>query len=122
MGETVSAIRISGIRAFGYHGVLPEERAAGQEFVVDVKLTVDTTRAESSDDVLDTVHYGEVAQLIVEVVAGEPVNLIEVLAGRIADAVLKFDLVDQVEVTVHKPQAPIPVPFDDVSVTVARSR
>jgi 7,8-dihydroneopterin aldolase/epimerase/oxygenase len=118
----VSEIRLTGIRAFGYHGVLPEERAAGQEFVIDAVLTVDTSKAEISDDVADTVHYGEVAQRIAQAVQGDPVNLIEVLAVRIADAVLDFERVDQVTITVHKPQAPIPVPFDDVSVTVARSR
>jgi dihydroneopterin aldolase len=68
------------------------------------------------------VHYGELAQRVVAVVAGEPVNLIETLAQRIADVCLADDRVEEVEVTVHKPEAPVGVPFDDVAVSIVRRR
>jgi len=118
----MSQIAITGIRGFGHHGVLDDERASGQEFIVDLVMEVDTAQAEKSDDVRDTVHYGEVAELVHRMIGGEPVNLIETLAGRIANAVLDFAGVESVALTVHKPQAPIPVPFADVSVTVVRAR
>lgn len=115
-------IVLRGLRAVGHHGVYPEERAAGQPFVVDVTLEVDTTAAAASDDVADTVHYGELAQRVVAVITGEPVNLLETLAQRITDVCLAEPLVDAAEVTVHKPEAPVGVPFDDVAVTVVRGR
>lgn len=113
-------ITITGIRAVGFHGVYEQERQNGQEFVVDLAFDVDTSRAEASDQVEDSVHYGEVAELVAKIIAGEPVSLIETLAARIADAVKALPRVDAVTVTVHKPQAPISVPFTDVSVTLSR--
>lgn len=118
----MSRITIMGIRANGHHGVLEHERIEGQEFIVDVAFEIDTARAEESDDVKDTVHYGEVAVAVHHIVSGAPVNLIETLAARLADAVLAFEGVRWVEVTVHKPHAPIEVPFDDVAVKLERSR
>ncbi len=115
-------ISISGIRAVGYHGVYDHERRDGQEFIADVVLSLSLDAASRSDDVADTVHYGELAEQVAAILAGEPVNLLETLARRIADAALTFALVDAVTVTVHKPQAPIPVPFTDVAVTVRRRR
>ncbi|WP_203581870.1 dihydroneopterin aldolase [Microbacterium hibisci] len=120
--DFIDEITLTGVRAFGYHGVYEDERRDGQEFVVDVTLYVSTARAAASDDVADTVHYGQVAERIVELVGGEPLNLIEGLAARIADDLLAHDLVRMVAVTVHKPQAPISVPFSDVSVTIRRAR
>lgn len=116
----MSQIAITGVRGFGYHGVYPDERREGQEFVVDLILEVDTDAAERSDDVADTVHYGLVAEAVHAEITGAPLNLIEALAARIADRVLAFERVDGVTVTVHKPQAPILVPFSDVSVSVRR--
>jgi 7,8-dihydroneopterin aldolase/epimerase/oxygenase len=115
-------IALIGLRARGFHGVFDEERRQGQDFVVDVVLMLDTMRAASLDDVAVTADYGTVARRVVDVITGEPVNLIETLAQRVADACFLDAVVDEVQVTVHKPQAPIPVPFDDVSVTVVRSR
>ena len=114
------SITIKGIRGFGFHGVLPEERRIGQEFVVDLKLNLDLRKAASDDDLALTVHYGEVAQVVVEVIQGPAVDLIETLAEKIASQVLRFELVDSVDVEVHKPQAPIPVSFTDVSVKISR--
>ena len=115
-------ITLRGLRAFGRHGVYAEERALGQHFVVDVELMLDAAVAARSDDVGDTVHYGELAAEVVRVVEGEPVNLLETLAGRIADVCLGHPRVEAVEVTVHKPEAPVGVALDDVSVTIQRSR
>ncbi|MCX3063254.1 dihydroneopterin aldolase [Streptomyces beihaiensis] len=115
-------VALRGLKARGHHGVFPEERAQGQTFVVDLVLGVDTRAAAAGDDLAKTVHYGIVAEEVVAVVQGEPVDLIETLAERIAATCLKHEAVQEVEVCVHKPQAPITVPFDDVTVTITRSR
>jgi dihydroneopterin aldolase len=120
--DFVDEITLTGLRAFGRHGVYEHERTDGQHFVVDVTLYVRTAAASRSDDVADTVHYGEVAEQVAGIVGGEPVNLIETLAERIADALLARDAVKMVAVTVHKPGAPIDLEFADVSVTIRRSR
>ena len=122
VSDSLDRIELRGVRALGYHGVLPEERVAGQTFVVDLVLHLDLSAAASSDDVADTVHYGELAAAVVAAVGREPVNLIETLAQRIADVALAYDLVQLVLVTVHKPEAPVGVPFGDVAVTLIRSR
>jgi dihydroneopterin aldolase len=115
-------VTLRGLRGFGRHGVLPHERRDGQSFVVDVAVALDTRKAAASDDLADTVDYGGLAGRVVAVVEGEPVNLIETLAERIADVCLAEPRVEQVEVTVHKPSAPVAVPVDDVTVTISRSR
>jgi dihydroneopterin aldolase len=115
-------ISLRGLKARGRHGVYDFERAAGQDFVVDVVLELPLARAAASDDVSDTVHYGELAERLVEIVAGEPVNLIETLADRLAAACLADVRVAAATVTVHKPQAPIPHEFADVAVTLRRTR
>ncbi|MBD8207835.1 dihydroneopterin aldolase [Microbacterium sp. CFBP 8790] len=120
--DAADEITLTGVRAFGYHGVYADEKRDGQEFVVDAALSMSLRRAAETDDVTDTVHYGELAERIVALVEGEPVDLLETLAQRIADEVLADERVASVRITVHKPQAPIPVPFGDVAVTVRRSR
>lgn len=115
-------IAVRGVRAFGYHGVLPEERAQGQLFLVDAVLAVDTRRAAAGDDLEQTVDYAQVAQRMVAIIEGEPVNLIETLAQRLADSCLEAPRVEAVELTVHKPDAPAGVPFGDISVTIVRTR
>lgn len=115
-------IALRGLRVFGRHGVLAHERAGGQTFVVDVDLEVSMGAAADSDDLADTVDYGAVADLVVDIVGGEPRDLIEAVVVEVAEAILgRFD-VDGVTVTLHKPEAPIPHPFDDVAVTVTRRR
>lgn len=106
----------------GHHGVYDFEREQGQDFVIDVTLHLPLGRAAETDDVVDTVHYGELADAVVALVAGEPVNLLETLAERIASAALEDRRVVLVEVTVHKPSAPIAAAFDDVAVTIVRGR
>jgi dihydroneopterin aldolase len=118
----VDRVALRGLRARGHHGVFPEERAQGQTFVVDLVLGLDTRPAAAGDDLTKTVHYGIVAEEVAAIVAGDPVDLIETLAERIADSCLRHDQVREVEVCVHKPDAPIAVPFDDVTVTITRSR
>ena len=119
--DFVDEITLTGLRVFGRHGVFEHERRVGQHFVIDTTLYVSTAAAAASDDVADTVHYGEAAERIAEIVGGEPVNLIETLAGRIADALLTYDGVRMVAVTVHKPDAPIDLEFADVAVTIRRA-
>jgi 7,8-dihydroneopterin aldolase/epimerase/oxygenase len=118
----VDRVALHGLRARGHHGVFAREREEGQPFVVDLVLGLDTRAAAADDDLTKTVDYGAVAEETVGIVAGEPVSLIETLAERIAQACLKYEGVLEVEVRVHKPDAPITVPFDDVTVTITRSR
>jgi dihydroneopterin aldolase len=121
-GATGDRIRLTGLRAFGHHGVFAEERANGQVFVVDVELRLPLAEAARTGDLAATVHYGELAEAVVAAVERDPVDLLETVAERVAELVLQNPLVQGVEVVVHKPHAPITVPFDDVSVTVVRER
>lgn len=115
-------IIITGLRATGRHGVFAHERSSGQEFIVDLVVGTDISAAASSDALARTVDYGALAVIAHENITGEPVQLIETLAEQIATACLRHDHVEYVEVTVHKPQAPISVPFDDVMVRIRRER
>lgn len=115
-------ITLTGVRARGHHGVLDHEKRDGQDFVVDVVLDLDLADAAATDDLTRTVSYAEVAADVVARVEGPSLDLIETLAGQIAQDALARDLVERVEVTVHKPQAPVGVPFGDVAVTVVRER
>lgn len=121
-GRPLDQIAVRGITARGRHGVLPAEQELGQVFVVDVVLHLDTRPAASGDDLTRTVHYGELAEQVSDAVRGAPVALVETLAQRIADVAVASPVVVAADVTVHKPQAPIPVPFDDVSVSIRRWR
>jgi 7,8-dihydroneopterin aldolase/epimerase/oxygenase len=115
-------ITLTGITGYGYHGVLPEEREQGQPFLVDLSCELDLSAAAADDDLRQTVDYGQLAQAVVGDVERDPLNLIEALAERIARTCLGYPAVQRVAVTVHKPQAPIPVPFADVAVSLTRSR
>jgi len=120
--EPFDEIALTGLTVFGHHGVFDFERRDGQEFTIDLRLRLSLRPAAASDDVVDTVHYGELADRVAAIVAGEPVNLIETLAERIAGVVLEDERVQLVTVTVHKPHAPIAQTFSDVAVTVHRGR
>ncbi|MFZ3452055.1 dihydroneopterin aldolase [Arthrobacter sp. 7Tela_A1] len=116
-------IRLTGLKATGYHGVFDHERRDGQEFTVDLVLHTDLRPAAAADDLTLTAHYGELAEQVCAIIASDPVNLIETLAERIATHVLDaFPMIDAVDVTVHKPHAPIPVPFGDVEILIHRER
>ena len=116
MSDTV---RITGVHAEGRHGVHEEEKARPQPFLVDVEAEVEAARAAAGDDLADTVSYADIASDAVAVVRGPSVDLIETLAQRIADRVLARGAL-RVAVTVHKPEAPVGLPFSDASVTVRR--
>ena len=113
----IDKITITGITGFGYHGVFEHERREGQTFLVDLEVVTNFESAISSDDVRDTVNYAELAEIAHAAITGEPVNLIEKLANQIASDCLDIAGVTAVTVTVHKPQAPIAVPFGNVSVS-----
>jgi 7,8-dihydroneopterin aldolase/epimerase/oxygenase len=115
-------IAVRGLRAHARHGVYAVEREQGQIFRADAVLEIDTAPAAASDDLTRTVNYAELAQRLHAVLGGEPVNLLETLAQRLADVCLAYDLVEAVEITVHKPEADLGVPFDDVTVTIRRRK
>lgn len=115
-------IRLTGLALHGYHGVFPEERENGQPFVVDLEVRTDIRAAAASDHLTDTIDYGAIAQAVADVVTGEPRQLIEAVAEHIADVILRDERVISVKVTLHKPQAPIPLPFDDVAIEIERHR
>jgi dihydroneopterin aldolase len=115
-------IAVRGVRAYARHGVYAYEREQGQIFLVDAVLDVDTRPAAADDDLTKTVNYADLAQRLHAVLAGEPVQLLETLAERLAEACLGYDMVQAVEITVHKPDADLGVPFDDVTVAVRRTR
>src|SRR5450631_770621 len=123
-GQLMRADRIElrGLRVRGYHGVLGSERRDGQEFLIDAVLAVDTRPAAATDDLSLTVDYAGLSERLAGIVAGEPVQLIETLAEQLAQACLAEPAVRQAEITVHKPNAPISLPFGDVSVTIRRER
>ena len=114
-------ITLTGLRVRGNHGVFEHEKRDGQDFVTDITLWLDLTAAATGDDLTATVHYGELAQLAAGILAGPSRDLIETVAAEIADTVMANWQLYAVEVTIHKPNAPIPLSFADVSVTVRRS-
>ncbi|AJE34098.1 Dihydroneopterin aldolase [Corynebacterium humireducens NBRC 106098 = DSM 45392] len=116
-------IELTGLECFGHHGVFPEEKREGQPFIVDVTCWLEIGPAAATDDLTLTVNYAELAELAVSVVEGEPRDLIETVAVEIAErAMADFPLLHAVEVTIHKPEAPIPHTFADVAVVARRSR
>ncbi|MGH3412173.1 MAG: dihydroneopterin aldolase [Marmoricola sp.] len=115
-------LAVSGIQIHGHHGVFDFERREGQVFVIDLVLGVETAPAASSDDLSDTVDYGSLVDDVSKAAEEDPVNLIETLAQRVADVCLAREQVDWVEVTVHKPHAPIQATFSDVALTINRRR
>lgn len=121
-GPGVDLIEVRGIRARGHHGVLASERSTGQTFIADVTVAVDTTRAAGSDDLADTVDYSRIAQAAYAELSGDPVDLIETLAERIAARCLSFAGVEAVEIALHKPEAPVGVPVSDVILRIVRRR
>ncbi len=124
MTDPIPADRISllGLRAFGRHGVLTTERETGQEFVIDATLWLDVGPAAAADDLTLTVSYAELAKDLTAIVSGEPVALIETLAERLVAVCLTAERVARAQVTVHKPSAPIGLPFADVTVTIRRDQ
>lgn len=118
----VDELAVLGVECFGRHGVLEHERRDGQTFVVDLVLGLDTRPAAASDDLHQTVDYGNLVTAVHAAVETDPVDLIETLAQRIAGVCLLDTGVQWARVTVHKPHAPLPVTFSDVTVTITRRR
>jgi dihydroneopterin aldolase/2-amino-4-hydroxy-6-hydroxymethyldihydropteridine diphosphokinase len=121
-GKLLDQIRLIGVTARGHHGVFEHERRDGQDFSVDAVLHVDMARAAATDDLAATVNYGVLATGVADIIRGEPVDLIETLAVRIAASILGSPGVHAVDVFVHKPQAPITEPFTDVVVALRREQ
>lgn len=117
------AIFITGLLVHAHHGVMPHEEKVGQRFVIDLELAIDLARAAASDKLVDTVSYAAIVETATHAFAARSYRLVEAAAGAVADAVLKsFAHVTSVRVTVHKPHAPIAAIFNDVGVTILRSR
>lgn len=121
-GRPLDQVALRRLRVRGRHGVLEAERVLGQWFEVDVVLHLDIRAAAAVDDLTLTVDYGGLAERVAAVVSGEPFLLIETLAERIAQVALEPQPVVAADVVVHKPEAPVTVPFEDVSVSVRRWR
>jgi dihydroneopterin aldolase len=121
---TVSDDRITlrGMRFLGRHGVQLEERMEPQPFEVDVILHGDLSKPSASDELTDTIDYSAVFTVVAEVVERRSYRLIEALAGAIAEAVLAAHPVDDVEVRVRKPKAPLPGAFETVEASLRRRR
>ena len=114
-------IRVTGIKAFGYHGVLPHEATEGQEFSVDLLVTLDLRAVSLSDYLTQTINYADLAQIAHDNIVGDRVQLIERLAGRIAEEISSaYSQITSVSVTVQKPHAPVTLDFEDISFTITR--
>jgi len=118
----IDVIHLSGVEVFAHHGVFPEEKLNGQKFVVDVDVEFDASRAAASDSVADTINYAELAQVVHDEVAGAPADLLETVALRVLRRVFEFPEATHAIVTIHKPEAPMPVALSGVSITMGRSR
>jgi dihydroneopterin aldolase len=115
-------ISITGLRLTGYHGVFDHEKKDGQDFVIDLKVTLDLSAAGSSDELSDTLDYSVLVDQVATRVTGEPVDLIERLANDILGIVWTHPQPTKATVTVHKPQAPVSHSVDDIAVTLERER
>ncbi len=113
-------LTITGVECFAHHGVFDFERREGQTFVIDLTLGLDTTSAAASDDLQDTVDYGNLVTRVKAAVESDPVDLIETVAQRIAGECLTDGRVEWARVTIHKPDAPIEAAFSDVALTITR--
>ncbi|KAA0022066.1 dihydroneopterin aldolase [Antrihabitans cavernicola] len=120
--EAGDRIELRGLRVRGNHGVFDHEKRDGQDFVVDLVVWTDHTAAAATDDLADTIDYGTLAEQAAAIIAGPSKDLIETVAVQIAEAALADSRIEQVEVVLHKPSAPIPLTFEDVAVVVRRSR
>jgi len=119
----VDKIYINGIKTYGYHGAIQEERVLGQYFITDIVLYIDLTAASETDDLNETVHYGEVYNLAEEIIKGEPVSLIERLAGKInAELFDRYDKIVEIETTITKPNPPIDGNYESVAITLHGKR
>ena len=116
-------IILTGIEIFGYHGCSDEEKKLGQKFYVDLELNLDLSKAGQSDNFEDTVDYSQVILLVEKIVGGTPRRLIETVAEEIAEKILaEFERVESLTLTLHKPNAPLPMTYADAAVKIFRAR
>ncbi|MCF8566119.1 dihydroneopterin aldolase [Alicyclobacillus tolerans] len=121
--DEMDEIVLKGMRFFAYHGVFPEEQKLGQRFTVNLRLQLDLSTPGRTDDVKDTVDYGQVYERVQTIMEGGPFRLLETAASRIADALLQsFPSLSSVKVEIEKPSAPIAGIFDSVGVAIHRKR
>lgn len=121
--ERLDRIEVTGLRAWGHHGVLPQETQLGQQFLADITLHLSTAPAGAADALSRTVNYAEAAHAVHEELRGGPYALVETLAERIAQRILTdtgHPLVRRIGVRIHKPAAPVGLPVDDVTVSIER--
>ena len=120
---TLDKIYVNEMEFYGYHGVFPEETKLGQRFKVDLIVEVDLSIAGKSDNLHDSVNYGELYNTCKMIVEGKPYKLVEAVAENIASAVLgNFPLVSTCTVKLIKPDPPIPGHYKSVAVEIKRSR
>jgi dihydroneopterin aldolase len=116
-------IFVTGLLVHAHHGVMPLEEEVGQRFVIDLELTIDLSRAGTSDKLADTVSYSSIVDTATRAFTGKSFRLVETAAAITAEALLAgFPKVSAVRVTVHKPHAPIAAIFNDVGVSILRQR
>lgn len=115
-------IHLTGLEFYAYHGVLPEEAVLGQRFILDIDLYSDLHKAEETDEVADTINYAEVYQLVQSCVQNRRYRLLERLAEEIAREILAGFPCSAVRLILHKPQAPLPGIFRDISIEIFRER
>jgi dihydroneopterin aldolase len=116
-------IKITGLQAWGHHGVMAEETKLGQKFISNITLELNTQPAGLSDDLAKTVHYAEVSELVIKHLTGKPVLLIETLAENIATETLnQFPILSGITVEIQKPFAPVGIPLDGIAVEIYRTR
>lgn len=115
-------IRIRGLRVYAHHGVFPEETRLGQTFVVNATLFMSTRKGGLADSLEQTISYADVCQFLTEYLQQNTWKLLEAAAEHTCrEMLLRFPLLREVELELEKPSAPIPLPFDTVSVCIRRS-
>lgn len=116
-------IIIKGLRVFAYHGVNPEEKRDGQPFELDIAARCDLRKAGRTDDLNDTVSYAKMAKTVARVMTEQSDDLLERAAQRVADAILEeYPLIQEVEVLLKKPEAPVKLDFGYMAVSITRAR
>jgi dihydroneopterin aldolase len=116
-------ITVKGLKLFAYHGVNPEEKRDGQEFIIDMDYYLDLGGACKSDDLNETVSYAKVVKAIRRVFTAQSYDLIERAAQEVCDSLFEeFEKIQKIEITLKKPQAPVKAEFDYMAVTLTRTR
>lgn len=121
--QPLDKVLLKGLEFHGYHGFFPSEKELGQKFVVDAELSLNFRSAGLEDDLDQTVNYARVVEDIEAVMTGDSIDLIEAVGEKLCDTLLqKYPKIQQVQVTVKKPQVPIPATLDYVAVQLTRTR